>query len=510
MRVMPQTERLLGNGGVEFSRYYNNWPLCCPARTTLLTGQYPHNHGVRGNQPPNGSVLSFTNPEETLPVWLQRAGYRTTHIGKFLNGYGYYTDPSWVPPGWTDWHGLVDWTTYRMWGYTTNDNGTLHTYGDFNVEDPELYQTRVLAQKARTAIRRHSRSGDPFYVEWMPTAVHFEMQLGDDTPVRSDPRDRGKLSDEPLPDDPSIAEADLSDKPLYWQAVFGRPFTDAALETARAHYAGTLEALLAVDRAVASIVKTLRRTGELDNTYIIYSTDNGYFHGEHGIPSAKYFLYEPSSHLPLYMRGPGLPHGGTARALSQDIDMASTVLDMTGASPGRVLDGRSMLPFAEQPAQQDSRALLFSIPQTTLAPDNYLDFDMDGPYGAGHPDVVTPNDIDGIQALLTDPDELINEGEQPFEVDRISGGPLQRIAPGIQAIRTHRWIYWEYDLGLDTGYLTRNAELYDMRTDPYQLQNRAYDPAYAGVVEVLRTTLQEHRGCEGPACLVELEDPAFP
>jgi len=92
LRYLEKTRRLLGDGGVEFERYYAAWPLCCPARATHLTGQFQHNHGVRGNQPPNGSVVALRGQDETLPVWLQRAGYHTAHVGKFLNGYGHYGD----------------------------------------------------------------------------------------------------------------------------------------------------------------------------------------------------------------------------------------------------------------------------------------------------------------------------------------------------------------------------------------------------------------------------------
>jgi len=112
LRVMPETQRLIGDEGTTFSNAFVSYPLCCPSRATLLTGQYAHNHGVRGNNPPHGGAGAL-DARETLPVWLQRAGYYTAHVGKYLNGYGQVV-PATVPPGWSRWLALVDPTTYEL------------------------------------------------------------------------------------------------------------------------------------------------------------------------------------------------------------------------------------------------------------------------------------------------------------------------------------------------------------------------------------------------------------
>ena len=106
MAAMPRTRRLIGDAGARFTRSYVSYPLCCPSRATYLTGQYNHNNGVQTNSPPNGGVEALDD-EHTLPVWLSEAGYRTAHVGKYLNGYGLRHPPD-VPPGWVDWHGAVD------------------------------------------------------------------------------------------------------------------------------------------------------------------------------------------------------------------------------------------------------------------------------------------------------------------------------------------------------------------------------------------------------------------
>jgi len=401
-----------------------------------------------------------------------------------------------VPPGWSEWFGTVDFSTYRTWGNTLNENGRLRTYGEFDREDPALYQTDVLAARADGAIRRASATGRPFFVQVAPLAAHFEQQLGDRVPPRSAPRHRGALADVPLPDDPSINEDDITDKAPFWQAINARRMTPADLEVARRHFAGQAESLLAVDDMVDRLVTTLRELGELENTYVVFTTDNGYFHGEHRFPVAKYFTYEPSSNLPFLIRGPGLPAGVSTRELSQDVDLAATIIDAADATAGRRQDGRSLLPYARDPALRTERPVLFSVPQTTFGPENYLDFDMDGPDPT--PDVLAPGLPGRLGAALSDPNELTGEGEAP-DPTQVSGGPLQRAAPGIAGVRTDRWAYWEYDVGNDVRDPS-DVELYDMVRDPFQLQNLARDPAHLGTVLALSAEVARRQACAGDAC----------
>src|SRR5919201_6169251 len=123
MSVLPKTRRLIGDEGATFDNNFDSFSLCCPSRATLLTGQYSHNNGVRGNTPPEGGYYKLDS-SNTLAVWLQRAGYYTVHLGKYLNGYG-TRNPLEIPPGWTEWRGSVAPTTYRYYNYTLNENGAL-------------------------------------------------------------------------------------------------------------------------------------------------------------------------------------------------------------------------------------------------------------------------------------------------------------------------------------------------------------------------------------------------
>lgn len=348
LSVLPKTRQLLAAAGTTFSNNFVSYPLCCPSRATYLTGQYPHNHGVMGNSPPDGGY-SMLRGGETVPVWLSRAGYQSAHVGKYLNGYG-AQNPREVPPGWGEWHGLVDPTTYRMWGYTINHNGVTRTYGQQDVEDPALYQTDVLSTIATNYIDRTAPSAQPFMLSFAPLAPHSEVgwaSVNGNRNPRPAPRHRGAFNDAALPRPPSFDEADVSDKPA---AVRQLPRLDAqAIAGITKDYRSRLESLLAVDDAVAAIVGRLVAHGELANTLIVFTSDNGWLQGEHRIPRGKIFAYEESSRVPLILRGPGIPAGATNPAFVSNVDLAATILDAADAVPGIPIDGRSLIPIAQDP-----------------------------------------------------------------------------------------------------------------------------------------------------------------
>jgi N-acetylglucosamine-6-sulfatase len=360
MEVLPSVRRLIGDAGVTFDNHFVSFSLCCPSRATFLTGQYSHNNGVRGNALPEGGYekLDSTN---TLPVWLQRAGYYTVHLGKYLNGYG-RRNPLEIPPGWSEWRGSVDPFTYRFYGYTLNENGVLTTY--CVIPEPSCYQTDVYRDKANEIIRRRAPEG-PFFlwVNWLADHSGGPRENDDPRGVQATPhpapRHKDALSGTPLPRPPNFNEADVSDKPL---VIRRRPLMNARrIAAVQENWQQRRESLLAVDEAVASIIETLRQTGELDNTLVIFTTDNGFFHGEHRIPSGKVQYYEESIHTPLFMRWTGnrsLPRGRHVRQLVSNIDQAATILAAAQARPARVLDGVSLLQFWRDLRRELGRDLL--------------------------------------------------------------------------------------------------------------------------------------------------------
>jgi N-acetylglucosamine-6-sulfatase len=358
MSVMPKTRALLGDRGATFTRSFANYALCCPSRATLYTGQYAHNHGVLSNGPPTGGYTRL-DKSNWLPGWLQAAGYRTMHVGKFLNGYGVLAPPTEVPAGFNDWHGTVDPTTYQFFGYTVNENGTLRTYGAAG--EPDFYSTDFFARRANELIAAAAPSRQPFFMSVAFVAPHSggpaepDDPRGHATPAPA-PRHASAFATVPLPLAPSWNEADVTDKPAAMQR---RPPISAARAAAiQEGYQQRLESLLAVDDAVESILGALHAAGELDDTLVIFTSDNGFFHGEHRIPTGKLWPYEPSIRLPLYMRGPGVPEGAVRRQLVTNADLAPTILDAADAGAGRAPDGRSLFDVLEDPQAQWGRELL--------------------------------------------------------------------------------------------------------------------------------------------------------
>jgi N-acetylglucosamine-6-sulfatase len=358
MSVMPMTRELLGDRGTTFTRSFASYALCCPSRATLFTGQYAHNHGVLSNGLPTGGY-SRLDKSNWLPLWLQAAGYRTMHVGKFLNGYGVVSPPTEVPPGFSDWHGTVDPSTYAFWGYTVNENGILRTYGAAG--EPDFYSTDFFARRANELIAAAAPSNRPFFLSVAFVAPHSGLPAEPDDPrghatPAVAPRHANAFSSVPVPLTPSWNEADMSDKPVAMQQR--RPISAARAVAIQEGYQQRLESLLAVDDAVASIVGTLRSARELDDTVILFTSDNGFFHGEHRVPMGKLLVYEPSIRLPLLMRGPGVPEGAVRGQLVTNADLSPTILDAAGARPGRAQDGRSLFGLLEDPGGQWGRELL--------------------------------------------------------------------------------------------------------------------------------------------------------
>ena len=445
MDVMPRTRELLGSNGVTFARSYVSYPVCCPSRATYLTGQYAHNHGVMGLYPPTGGYGRFDR-WNSLPVWLEHAGYATAHIGKYLNGYGSQV-PADVPPGWTDWHGAIDGSTYRMWGYTLNENGRRHTYGSPFVENPRLYQTDVYREKAVRFIRRRAPSQRPFFLSVAFLAPHHEsasIRRFTGRLVRPAPRDEGALGARPFETSRAFDEGNVTDKPRFLRRS---PLQLGAMDRIAEHSRERQRSLLAVDDAVEAIVDALREEGELDDTYILFTSDNGYMQGEHDVPSGKMLPYDPSTRVPLLIRGPGIPHGDVSGELVGNIDLAPTILEAAGARAGKPVDGRSLLRFARHPRLSTRRPFLHETGGLRFIP--VRDQDQDG----------TP----AVRRILS-----------------------------YRAVRTERWLYIEYRGGA--------RELYDLARDPSELHSHYPDPRYARVRRVLRALLHRLERCRGASC----------
>ncbi len=347
LRWMPRTRRLIGGNGVRFDNAVSTNPLCCPARATLLTGQESHNNRVWTNGGPHGGFDELTR-RSRLPQWLQRAGYRTAMIGKHLNGYSPALDGR--EPGW-DW---FDPTTSGIYRYT--DFSSYHNGRPVTVRDG--YITDYVARESVGVIRRfEQRDRAPFFL-WASYVAPHRAE-----PARCPPRQlcwryaipaaRHRslypTARPPSLDKPSYNEDDMSDK-------------DAALQLLRKvdrrmvvrDYRTRIRTLAAVDQAVARTLGALKRTGELDRTLVVFTSDNGYALGEHRW-IGKVLPFEESLRVPLLVRGPGVSRGRVGDQLATTADLTATIVSAARARPGRRLDGRSLRRYLRNPAAADAR-----------------------------------------------------------------------------------------------------------------------------------------------------------
>jgi arylsulfatase A-like enzyme len=357
---MPNVNSLIVNKGTLFANSFVNHSLCCPSRATFLTGQYEHNHGVRGNTPPDGGFQRFEalHGENNLATWLHGAGYHTALIGKYLNGY----PGDIVPPGRSEWFGAAP-HTQNVYDYTINQNGKPVHYGT----DPTDFKQDVLTRLAVNFVDRRAPKPKPFFLWLTYTAPHAGGPNPNPNPpfdcqgtAKPAPRHAHAFDNEPLPQPPNFNEADVSDKPA---EIRNRPLlTPSEIANIQREYRCRLESLLSVDEGVRAIVRALRLRGELGRTLIVFTSDNGFFHGEHRIPKGKQHIYEESVRVPLAMRGPGIPRGRTVNDLVINADLAPTITDVSGAKPGLVMDGRSLIGVAKHPGIERNRQLLIEEP----------------------------------------------------------------------------------------------------------------------------------------------------
>lgn len=429
MLGMLDTLRLLGGRGTTFSNSYASFPLCCPSRATLITGQYSHNHGVFATELPNGyNGLDHSN---TLPVWLRKSGYRTAMVGKYLNGYGIddgipepVLDAREIPPGWAEWYALTGGLEQRRYKYKLNENGKVRFYR----KGGKNYVTDVLASKAVGFVKRRAPRAKPFFLWFNPTAPHAEAgrPLGASRDPEPALRHWGRYELSHVPRNPNFNEADVSDKPQFVQDT--DLLDDAEVADLDIRFRGQIESLLSVDEAVRRLVGRVKKAGDKRKTYFVFTSDNGLQMGAHRL-LFKSFLYEESLRVPLIIRGPGFPAGAIRQQPVSNVDLAPTIVSLAKVTPGRTMDGRPLLPLAANPSVGADRDLL-------------------------------------LQSRLSH-----------FSSDGLISG---------------RWKYIEHSTG--------ERELYDLQSDPWELENQASNLAFAAIRNQLAARLAQIRSCAGAAC----------
>ena len=339
-RYMPRTFKLLVDRGTWFEDAVVTTPLCCPSRAGMATGQYGHNNGVLRN-----SYALLDRPRNVLPSWLSRAGYRTLHVGRFFNGYEGQGRASRVAPGWDVWRTSLSPRSYYDYDITSNDG--VVSYG---AADGDFLTDQLSAIAARMVSRRAPRKR-PFYLQLDHLAPHDgpgdRTGRCDRAPVAG-PLDEAAYLNQPMLAGDSFNEADVSDKPPFMQAL--PPLDAEAIAESNRRFRCALGSLRAVDRGVAEIWRAVKAAGAVRETMIVFTSDNGYLHGEHRVRQHKQYPYEEAVGVPLVMRLPApLASEGqlpVSSAPVANIDIAPTILALAGAEPCirsgcRTLDGRS-------------------------------------------------------------------------------------------------------------------------------------------------------------------------
>jgi len=507
LQAMPNTLNLIAKRGETFNRYYVSYPLCCPSRVSLMTGRYAHNNGVKGNIQPNGGYFGFSFRgayTHNLATWLQGAGYRTIHVGKFLNGYGDepYSNGTEVPPGWSAWHTVLNADTHHYYyGYSLNNNGVVEgPYGDSGTWEPRQYTTRDdigcpfaplngqpcfyetdMLTNLATQELRNTPEEQPFYLQLDYTAPHGDFRA----PAGPEPAPRHYdwFKGAPLPHNrgQGFDEGNVTDKPSFIREA---PYLGLSeIHTYRVYYDKALESLRSIDDGVKLLIDTLGSLHRLRNTYVIFTSDNGFFYGEHRLLGGKFLAYEPSTHLPFLIRGPHIKAGTESGEIVGNIDVAPTILELAGVTPDKSVDGRSMTPFFKDPELRTLRPYLF---ESFVETDDVLE--------AGA--IAEPGDQSRATAAQQ---RAASQGETAARPGGEASASLLAPPKDYEGIRLGPYKYIAWPDG--------EKELYDLETDPYELNNLVRIPNYFPVRNFLHRELTEHlEDCSGRTCREEVAE----
>lgn len=447
---MENLQNLLIRRGTAVDDFLISTSTCCPSRMNILRGQFTHNHQVYNNTAPYGGFKKLYESgfeESTLPVWLQAAGYRTALMGKYLNEYPLREDRTYVPPGWSEWVSPGRKNAYDGYDYVLNENGILVEYPPKEI----YYFTDVMNRKAVDFIERASSDDIPFFLYLSTFAPHEPA-----TPAQ---RHAELFSDIAAPRTISFNEEDVSDKPAN---IAANPMlSEADILKIDEIYRQRVRSMQAVDEMLADLIDTLERTGEIENTYIVFTSDQGLHLGQHRLVYGKSSMYEEDIIVPFVIRGPDIPENKSIPPfLAGSIDLAPTIAELAGVVPPEFIDGRSFAGvLKESPVPSDwRRAFLLEF---------YITLDEKESNSSFHASASLTSQFYGIF----------------FET--FDGLPKRA------GLRTLEYTYIENPDGF--------IELYDLKNDPHQLENlaRTTEP---DVLEKYSSWLNALESCQGAEC----------
>ena len=480
--TMRSAERMRQRGA-DYANAFVVDSLCCVSRSSLLTGQYPHQTGVltnTANTPnPVGPVggweafSAYGNEARSFPVRLQGRGYTTGFVGKFLNQYeirGGVAPP--MPPGWDDWRALFG-AAYQGWGFQSTRLVDGQVQVDSHPQPPSwatdaekdaAYAGTVTGEMALDFIRTHRDDEAPYFLEVAPYAPHsrtspkpaypgdplFPPAFGDRPGHRLPHGDCGRVRCDLLDLDrlPGLGDDQADNAPRYPDgrtAPQWRPDVTLSAEATRTNLRDRARMVQSIDRTVQAILDEVG-----PDTYVVLTSDNGFHLGQHGLGRGKGTPYDSDVHVPLLVTGPGVVPGSRTEMVS-NIDLASTFEDLAGLDPPGYRAGTSIATTFRDPAV-DRRGYTFF--EHTWAPS--LGVDPDRPYSGGTLDVI----------------------------------------PSYVAVRSRDGLLVRLDLDPDWAGTDVAWEYYDYRASPFERTNEFADPTHADDVTRLRRRLEKFLDCQ--------------
>jgi arylsulfatase A-like enzyme len=462
MKYMPNERKLIRNQGVELKEYYVEQSTCCPSRATIYSGKYSHNHGVIGNDAPMGGYSQYQAKDEghDLPNWMAAnpviANNERTLMGKTFNDYPLQGQLGHVITGWNDFLAPARGQPYDQTGYTLNQNGTVDVQ-----KHPEFLDNVLgdhLLQEIADGGDEWSKGGQ--FAVWASYAPH--------TPYASEKRYHRDFKHVSYPRTPAFGERDTLDK---WGSAGEKHALNAQqVRSADEIYRKRVRAVQTVDRYIPQIINELAVQGALQNTYVIFTSDNGYHNGEHNLSPGKYTQFQTDINVPLDIRGPGIPAGKTINALVGNTDIAPTIADMTNTRipAGISVDGTSILPILEGHKK--------SVRDYYLIGRGKVPLNHNGPHNTREP--------------------------AETEVDTRSSAILNDFV----GVVSQRFKYVQYS---HDG--KHRQEFYDRRKDPYELRNLLGTDKESAAKLTRKQRVELHRArralnklkdCAGDECLV--------
>ncbi|HEY2299409.1 MAG TPA: sulfatase [Jatrophihabitans sp.] len=411
VKYMPHVQAL-EKTGMTFTHYTVTDSLCCPSRASIFTGRFPHDTHVITNTPPNGGYAKFQQLHEdrsTFATSLFRAGYRNAFMGKYLNGYQPVASATpiqqvihgpYVPPGWTRWVGVGP-GGYSAYGYRIADGHRMRQYG----HSPRDYINDFLLRRSAHYIQSASEHPDPFLLEVATFSPH--------KPWIPAPQDKGTFAGIRYPRTPAFNKLPF---PTPRWMVGRKPVDARILANINRDWEAQVEVVQSVDRLVAGIVATLKQVGELQNTDIVFSSDNGYHLGEHTLVSGKQTAYDTDIRVPLIVSGPGIPAGSVNTDMAQNVDLRPTFEQLAGAPTPSDVEGRSLVPL-----------------------------------------------LHGDQVPWRSYALIEHHRPRNLEHDPDHQGYAAGVPPSYVAIRSRTFLYVKYDTG--------DREYYDLVHDPYEMRD---------------------------------------